>query len=255
LWQLHQGLRPLTSGALPQTCAEILKADKESVRLDFPLDLHIDVRDFEQAFAPVQGILGERLDSHRATELRKAICLYKGNLLEGWYQDWCLYHRERLENCYLAMLDKLMAYCEYHKDFESGISYGEKLLCQDNARERTHYRLMRLRYFAGDRVGALRQFQRCEAALKEELGVLPSKRTVELREQITLDRVLSNSVEGERGQNRRIRAAEVHSSSLPLSLTLQKLRSVLMRIQRRVQTDIRELDTLLEVRPPSSLEE
>ena len=37
--------------------------------------------------------------------------VYRGDLLEGCYQDWCLFERERLQNAYLAMLDKLMVRC------------------------------------------------------------------------------------------------------------------------------------------------
>jgi hypothetical protein len=48
---------------------------------------------------------------------------------------------------------------------------------------------MRLRYLAGDRTGALRQFERCAAALDSELDVLPSRATVHLYEQIRGDRL------------------------------------------------------------------
>jgi len=40
--------------------------------------------------------------------LQEAVRLSYADLLEGWYQDWCLYERERLQNIYLLILDKLM---------------------------------------------------------------------------------------------------------------------------------------------------
>jgi hypothetical protein len=46
---------------------------------------------------------------------------------------------------------------------------------------------MRLYFLSGDRTQALRQYEMCAAALVEELGVAPSKPTVELYERIRAD--------------------------------------------------------------------
>jgi DNA-binding SARP family transcriptional activator len=204
----------------------------------------------------VKGIAGEQMAADCAERMRKAIALYEGNLLEGWYQDWCLYHRERLENAYLAMLDKLMAYCELHEEFEAGISYGERLLLQDRARERTYCRLMRLRYFGGDRAGALREFQRCEVALKEELGVAPARQTIELRERICSDGLNKQEVPFPRTAPRKANPAmENEEQGSSLFKGLRRLRSVLMKIQRRVELDLREVNSILDAQPDSSVNE
>jgi DNA-binding SARP family transcriptional activator len=242
LWQLQQALR-LVSPLNGQS--EFLQVDTECVRLELGADLWLDVGIFEQAFRPVQGVAGERLDERRASELRKAVALYQGCLLEGWYQDWCLYHRERLENNYLTMLDKLMAYSEVHRDYEAGIAFGERLLYQDRARERSYYRLMRLHYLAGDRAGALRQYQRCKAALKEELGVEPGKRTVELFDQICADCLPSVATECLREPPSEAVTIAPRDRAMGFLQRLCKIRSVLMKIRRRVDRDIQEVDTLL----------
>ena len=82
------------------------------------------------------------------------------------------------------ILDKLLVYCMSHEEFEAGQRYGGLILRYDRARERTHQLLMRLHYLAGDRTGALRQYERCVVALREELGVRPDRRTVALYEEI-----------------------------------------------------------------------
>jgi DNA-binding SARP family transcriptional activator len=46
---------------------------------------------------------------------------------------------------------------------------------------------MRLRYLAGDRTGAIRQFERCREALREEFGIAPGERTRLLYEQLKSD--------------------------------------------------------------------
>jgi DNA-binding SARP family transcriptional activator len=240
LWQLQHALQELSG----RDCPDVMRVEKGSVRLDTGSDFWLDVTEFEQAFQPVKGIAGEQMDMVCAGALRKAVSLYEGSLLEGWYQDWCLYHRERLENTYLAMLDKLMAYCEIHEEYEAGISYGENLLLQDRARERTYCRLMRMRYFTGDRAGALREFQRCEVALKEELGVAPAKQTLELREQICAD--LLNKQIARAGIKPRLSAAERADPRGSLFKGLYRLRSVLMKIQHRVELDIQEVNNILD---------
>jgi DNA-binding SARP family transcriptional activator len=150
-------------------------------------NLWLDVAEVEEAFAPVKLVPGEQIDAEHARHLRRVVPLYRGDLLEGCYQDWCIYERERLRTMYIALLEKLLGYCETHGQPEEGLMYGEKLLRQDRAHERAHWRLMRLHYLAGDRTGALRQFGHCRDALQEELGVAPGERIIGLYEQIRAD--------------------------------------------------------------------
>lgn len=237
LWQLQQSFQNLS----PSGPIRPLRVHGEYVQMDAEAELWLDIAVFERAFAPVRGISAEQLGNHQAQVLQDAVVLYKGDLLEGWFQDWCLYHRERLQSMYLAMLDKLTAYCEFHREYEKGLSFGERLLRQDNARERTYFRMMRLHYLAGDRAGALRQFQRCAAALEAELGVKPAKRTLELYEQIRTDQFKAAALPPPGTEQ------AVAQNNGPPSLVprLAGLRSLLLKLQQRVQKDIQEVDQAL----------
>ena len=161
LWQLQATL----SSKVDPNFANVLLVEPDWIQFNQDAHIWLDVVNFEQAYILTQGRPGIELDSHSAQILQNAVDLYRGELLEGWYLDWCLYERERLQYMYLAMLDKLMAYCEAHHHYETGISYGIRTLRYDRARERTHRRLMRLQYLAGDRTSALRQYERCLSAL------------------------------------------------------------------------------------------
>ena len=185
LWQLQTAL-----GSQNEPVRDhVLLVDPEWVQLNTQADLWLDVAVFEQAFTLVQKIPGQQLGASQAQMLQHAVQLYQGPLLEGWYQDWCLYERERFQSMYLTMLDKLMGYCEVHHDYETGLLYGMRIMCYDRARERTHRRLMRLHYLNGDRAAALRQYEQCATALEKELGVGPSKHTTVLYEQIQADQL------------------------------------------------------------------
>lgn len=185
LWQLQTALGSQNES----TCNRLLLVEPDWVQLNSEANLWLDVAAFEQAHNLVQKIPGHELDSSTAQLLIETVQLYQGPLLEGWYQDWCLLERERLQNIYLTMLDKLMSYCEVHHDYETGLLYGMRIMCYDRARERTHRRMMRLHYLRGDRAEALRQYERCAAALDEELGIRPSKNTIAIYRQIQADQL------------------------------------------------------------------
>jgi DNA-binding SARP family transcriptional activator len=143
----------------------LLLVDSEWIQVNSKADLQLDTAIFEQTFSSVQGKTGQELDIHQTQELCRVVNLYQGDLLEGWYEDWCIYERERFHNMYLSMLDKLMDYYEAHRDYETGLIYGMYCL-------------------VGNRAAALRQYERCNLALHEELNVKPGKRTTTLYEQI-----------------------------------------------------------------------
>lgn len=175
LWHL----RVLESETGDPAWQPLVKARPEWVEIDTSR-LRLDVADLEAAYDRVKLFAGEDLNKRDAEQLRNAVPLYRGELLEGSYDDWCIYERERLRAMYVSMLEKLLAYCEANGQHEEGIEYGENLLRQDRAHERAHCRLMRLRYLAGDRSGALRQFETCREALRNDLGVTPAEGTIAL---------------------------------------------------------------------------
>lgn len=238
LWQLQSALntRPEEPSSI------VLDIEPDWVGLNPEADLRLDVAEFEKAFSLAKGIAGQDLEAQTAKSLEAAVGLYRGDLLEGWYQDWCLYHRERLQNMCLALLAKLMAYCEAHERYEAGIIFGTRILQHDRAHERAHRRLMRLHWMAGDRTAALRQYTRCEAALQEELGVQPGQPTEALHRQIQVDEIEAPPLA--RWEAPPV-SMEVGSPLLPVLGHLQGLRSTLTGLQRQVQRDIRTIERAL----------
>ncbi len=241
LWQLQAVLNSQDQSE------PLLLVENDWVQLNPKSDLWLDVAIFEQTFALVQGVSGQDLDLPRIHMLEEAVQLYRGDLLEGWYEEWCIYERERLHNMYLVMLDKLMDYCETQEDFETGLIYGLRILCHDRTRERTHRRMMRLHYLAGDRASALRQYERCTTILQEELGIKPAKRTLEVYQQIRADQLSSS--------NLTLVAAEppieiVIPPPLPdLLNNLLQLRRVLRDVEQQLEQSIRAMETVLHLQP------
>jgi len=241
LWQLQAALT--AQDAPPDH--RLLRVEAEWVQLNSASELQLDVALFEEAFNAVRHVPIHDLDAARMQALSCAVGQYLGDLLEGWYHDWCAYERERLQNMYLAMLDKLMGYGELHQEYETAITHGTQILRYDRARECTHQRLMRLYCLAGDRAAALRQFDRCVAALDSELGVPPAEGTVALYEDVRLGRLGGVS------------ASCVESNPAARSLVdvlsrLKKVEAALADLQQQVRENIGHVGGLLasQRRPP-----
>ncbi|MCA1564710.1 MAG: bacterial transcriptional activator domain-containing protein [Acidobacteria bacterium] len=244
LWHLQSAFEGHGGGA-NEDDGRLLSAGHDWVRLNLDSAVWLDVEVFERAFARVQGKAGKDLDEETKRVLQEAAELYKGDLLEGWYQDWCLYDRERLQNMYLMMLDKLISYCEAHHDYELGLLYGSTILRYDEARERTHRQLMHLFYLLGDRTAALRQYERCAAALRRELDVAPDRRTVALYQQIRHDELEEGGLLAAEPETS-VRPPAAAAVSLPEVLRrLQQLQLVMSDVQRRIQQDIKAVQQTL----------
>jgi DNA-binding SARP family transcriptional activator len=218
----------------------ILLVEPDRVQIKAEADLWLDVTVFERAFGLVQGIPGQELDAQKVQVLQNALHLYQDPFLRGCYSDWCLYERERLQNLYLALLDKLMDYYEVHHDYDAGLLYGMHLINCDRARERTHRRLMRLHYLNGDRTAALRQYEQCVAALYEELEVKPSKSTVALYKQILTEQLVEPPPTLPPSEARR--ALEVSASpQIEMLCHLTQLQTALADLQNQVQQSIQKV--------------
>lgn len=265
LWQLQSALDHPGYGG-----PSLLLVDADWIQVNLSAGLWIDVAEFERAYEGVRGVAGRTLDAATAATLEKAVDLYRGDFLENWYQDWCIFERERLQNIYLAMLDKLVGYCEAARAYEPGMAFGLKILRCEKAHERTYRRLMRLHYFAGDRTGALRHFARCARVLQEELGVEPARRTIRLFRKIQADELTPRTADARTadvhtvdahtaaartadaaippavGSGDEPEAPQEASYSLPDSRTrLARLRKTLAEAQRQVEREIAAVEAQL----------
>ncbi len=237
LWQLQTALQP---GGEQE--GGLVVVEPEWVRLNLEADLWLDVEGFAHAHAATRGVSGEHLSTEQAALLEAAAALHLGDLLNGWYADWCLLERERFQTMYLTMLDKLMGYYATTGDYEIGLAHGESILRIDRAHERTHRQMMTLYALAGDRTAALRQYDRCVTALAEELSVKPARRTLALYEQVREDRIAPPTVSA-------VTTVGAGTSPSPpsgeLSDHLRELRARLLGLEAQIRNEVRAIDSLL----------
>ena len=103
--------------------------------------------------------------------LADAIRLYAGDLLpDDRYEDWAAAHRERLRRKYLEALRRSGSW--------------ERLVDEEPLDEEAHRALIRMWLDRGNRHAALLRFTRLQDLLVRELGVQPSRETLDLLPEI-----------------------------------------------------------------------
>ena len=236
LWQLQACLE----AHVEPTWEHVLLVDAEWIQINPAADIWTDVAVLKHALRQVQGMPGRSLNVEHAQWLTRAVQLYRGELLEGCYTDWCLREREWCRFMFMTCLDKLLDYHTAQHDSQTGIFYGNRILRYDRARERTHRKLMHLYYLLGDRAGALRQYESCRTALREELDIEPTQRTELLYRRILTehsDRVPLFPLAQKSFTPLSPQATEVLSSLQEIQILLSRVQSQLTRVLEDIEAN------------------
>jgi DNA-binding SARP family transcriptional activator len=150
-----------------------IQGNSQSVQFAFNGDINLDVDEFEKRIN--RGVL---------LDLQDAIILYKGDFLDGFYDDWVINERYRLQSLFIKALAKLMTLHERAGDHNDALYTAQELLKFDSLREDAHRLLMRTYCAMGQRNTALEQYRSCQKVLKDDLGVDPTPETSSLFQDI-----------------------------------------------------------------------
>lgn len=194
LWRLRQAFR--SAGA---SVDDLISIQEDCVAFLDTDSYQLDIDRFEAAARLCLHESRSELSDDEVMLLENAVELYGGDLLEGIYEDWCLYERERLRLAFLNILNRLMDYHSRKGKYEHSLGYGKRILLLDPTRERVHRQIMLIHWLAGNRESALLQYRSCCNILQAELGLEPTQETHQLYETI------------------------LHSSSAPAKLKLDDL--------------------------------
>ena len=120
----------------------------------------------------------EAINSYLAAE-----ALYRGEYLaQDPYEDWALPTRGRLRETFLNMKAGLSACHIALGRYREALEHTRQVLDHDPCRESAWRLAMEAHYRQGELDQALRDFERCRAILREELGVDPLPETTALHE-------------------------------------------------------------------------
>ena len=169
--------RSLNNGYIGDARGGYILCKNGVYQLNPAVPLRSDVDEF-QAFYQAGR---QKSGSATVVQYEAACQLYKGPFLtEDLYVDWPIIEREQLVQAYLAMCSALAEHYLEIGDYEDAAKWANAILKENRCDEVAHQQLMRIYATAGHRSEALRQYQRCERILAEELNVSLMPETVSL---------------------------------------------------------------------------
>ena len=148
-------------------------SDLHTVQFDPQADLWLDIDEFES-----------HLPQDDIASLQSAVTLYRGPFLDGFYDDWIINERYRLDTLFAEALTRLMVAQEVGEEHDAALVTALRLLEHDGLREDAHRLAMRAYCYLGQRNAALEQYRRCREVVREELGAEPMVETTELYQAI-----------------------------------------------------------------------
>jgi WD40 repeat protein/DNA-binding SARP family transcriptional activator len=124
-------------------------------------------------------------DNASAEELMEAVTAYGGELLPGFYDEWVVLERERLEATFERKMQRLLDRLVEAQRWQAVLEWSERWIALGHVPEPAFRALMIARARLGDPAGVAAVYRRCVEALRYDLGVEPSDPTKALLERLT----------------------------------------------------------------------
>ena len=178
LWRIRQVLTAAGRRGLE------LEVEGHAIGVGVGHESWLDIREFEQTLQRLGTHDVDCMKEDDAQVMQVAVDLYRADLLQEVYDDWCVYERERLRILALEGLQQLLSYHMRREEWSPALLRGQRLLQADPLNEPVHRDIMRCYAGMGNRGAAVRQFSICAQLLKQELDVDPSNATLVLYDEI-----------------------------------------------------------------------
>jgi DNA-binding SARP family transcriptional activator len=147
--------------------------------------VQVDTHQLENASKRVLGRSdGSALTSMDQRDVSTALDGYGGPFLDGYDDDWVLQERERLHCLFVRSVFELMRVAATQKNYEAALDLGRRILSMDALRENVQRDVMLLLVLNGQRVEAVRSYQRLTSLLRSELNIDPMPETKRLYNEI-----------------------------------------------------------------------
>ena len=163
---------------------QILEIQSHSIQLHSNLNYQLDVQEFEKS--------ASQLNSR--PELQKAVRIYCGDLLPGFYDDWIQEQRNRLHSLYVQTLERLVQLFEQARDYPNAVHWAQRMIENEPFEEKNYRHAMTLYALNNDRAAAISVYHRCVEFLRQELDVEPARETIEVYELLLSSEAVPSSM-------------------------------------------------------------
>lgn len=179
MWRIRKVLEPEGSDG-----DGYLLSTSQGLGFNTGTDYWLDVEEFERVLSTAERQEGTDADVDDATTVEQLLKLYRGELLEGVYDEWNLYEQQRLKGMLVTALERALYRHQSSGRWPDAIDLARRLLGFDPHLEHVHRDLMRCYCAVGNRPKAIQQFEICADILKREFRIEPMPETLALYTEI-----------------------------------------------------------------------
>jgi WD40 repeat protein/DNA-binding SARP family transcriptional activator len=158
LWRIRKTL------AGQNQITDYLLADEYTIAFNRSADYWLDATQMERPDLDIQS-------------LSSNLSLYQGELLPGFFEDWILLERERIQTIFETKMDQLLGQLLDAERWIAVQEQAERWLALGNTPEPAYRALMLAHGARGDIAKVSAVYQRCLTDLDEKLGLEPSAET------------------------------------------------------------------------------
>jgi predicted ATPase/DNA-binding SARP family transcriptional activator len=143
-------------------------------------DVEIEVRSVATIVRGAERLLDNERFAAALADVEPATRLDGAALLPGEDLDWLAPHRQGLDEVRLRALQIAVDAAGRMGDHHRAVSAARRAVTVAPLDERAHRALIRALERAGDRAGAVSAYEQCRALLADQLGIDPSRETVDV---------------------------------------------------------------------------
>ncbi len=145
--------------------------------LDPAFTYRIDLEEFDRLVAEGEAALRSRNQEALTDCFERAAAVYRGEFMQGVYDDWVEEQRSYYREQYARLLETLAKAALKAEDWSRSLHYAQRILRDDPFREDVYTLMMRAHAALGNRVAVRQQYEELRQLLNEELGVEPTAET------------------------------------------------------------------------------
>ena len=137
----------------------------------------IDTEEFDRLVAEGDAARRSREQDSFVHAYEEAVALYRGEFMQGSYDEWAEEQRSYYREQYLRLLEILAQSAQKSEDWSRSLNLVQRILREDPFREDVHRHCMRAYAAQGNRVAVREQYETLRKLLRKELGVEPAAET------------------------------------------------------------------------------
>lgn len=144
----------------------------------------IDTEEFDRLVTEGEAARRARDFERCIQAYEEAVSLYRGDFMQGSYDDWVEEQRSYYREQHLRMLEALAAVAQKMQEWQRSLHLAQQILHVDPFREDIHCMSMRAHAALGNRIAVREQYENLSRLLRKELGVDPAADTQKVYQEL-----------------------------------------------------------------------